>query len=135
MVSYLCLTYLSTRPCIYCTVLLIILFATSCHWSDKCFFDLSANWFELRQYSSPLPNPIPPSNRGTDKSEDNKQDASFLLNAFNETASTLAGVAWKAAGRRLQTRTEWTGIGFGWLRSLLGVREWRVPCVNVIIRL
>ena len=45
------------------------------------------------------------------------------------------GTAVEAVGRKLQSRPEWTGIGFGWLRSLLGVREWRLPCLDVIIRL
>lgn len=41
--------------------------------------------------------------------------------------------------------TEWTGIGLGWLRALVGGlgggfgvagrREWRVPCVDVAVRL
>ena len=115
----------------------MILFASSCHWSDKCFFDLNTDWFELRHYSSPLPNPLP---RTIGSGEGNsvlsgKQDASFLLNAMNETASALTGVAMDEIGRRLQMKPEWTGIGFGWLRSLLGVREWRIPCLDVLVRL
>ena len=30
---------------------------------------------------------------------------------------------------------EWTGLGLEWLRSLLGKREWTLPCVDVKIRL
>lgn len=136
MVSYLCLTYLSTRPCIYCTILLLILFASSCHWSDKCFFDLNANWFEPRHYSSPLPNPLPRSTGWSGKQlSEGQGDALLLVNAFNGTATTLAGLAVEALGRKIQPKPEWAGIGFSWLRNLLGVREWRVPCLDILIRL
>ena len=29
----------------------------------------------------------------------------------------------------------WTGIGLGWLRNVVGRREWRLPCVDVNVRL
>lgn len=56
------------------------------------------------------------------------------VGALNNTAASLAGLALEEAKRRLAGR-EWTGIGVEWLRSLLGRREWRVPCVDVVIRL
>lgn len=136
MISFLCLTYLSTRPCFYCTILLLILLASSCHWSDNCFFDLNSNFFELRHFSSPLPNPLPYASSRTETCADKGgRNGTILMNAVNDTASALAGLAVESLGRRLHTRTEWTGIGFGWLRSLLGAREWRIPCVDVLIRL
>ncbi|SCO80420.1 uncharacterized protein FRV6_04633 [Fusarium oxysporum] len=46
-------TYFLNRPCVYCSILLLILFLTSCNWSDRCFFDLGSNWF--------LPRPTVPS--------------------------------------------------------------------------
>jgi hypothetical protein len=55
--------------------------------------------------------------------------------ALNNTAAALAGAALEEAKRRLAMRAEWTGIGVEWLRSLLGRREWRLPCVDVYIRL
>lgn len=29
----------------------------------------------------------------------------------------------------------WTGIGLNWLRNSVGRREWRLPCVDVNVRL
>src|ERR1700709_2546765 len=40
LILLLVLTYILNRPCIYCSLLLVILFASSCHWSNRCFFDL-----------------------------------------------------------------------------------------------
>lgn len=51
---------------------------------------------------------------------------------INTTANALVGAA---ADQVAQARTEWTGIGMEWLRSLLGKREWRIDCLDVYIRL
>ncbi|RFU33398.1 hypothetical protein B7463_g2950, partial [Scytalidium lignicola] len=61
---------------------------------------------------------------------------SMVLGTFNQTAVSIAGSAIDEAKRRVaSSKPEWTGIGVEWLRSLLGKREWRVPCVDVYIRL
>lgn len=39
--TLLILTYIVNRPCIYCSFLLVILFASSCHWSEgRCFWSI-----------------------------------------------------------------------------------------------
>jgi hypothetical protein len=124
-------TYFLNRPCVYCSFLLLILFASSCHWSDHCFFDFSSNWFEPRQQSSISPEIV----NSSTMSNQTLEQVSIYVGALNNTATALAGTALEEAKRRLAMRTEWTGIGVEWLRSLLGRREWRVPCVDVYIRL
>ena len=109
-------TYFLNRPCVYCSFLLLILFLTSCNWSDRCFFDFSSNWFQ----------PRPPA---TAKGDDFNAAAVEVLNT---TASALAGAAAEELARR---RAEWTGLGMEWLRSLLGRREWRIECMDIYIRL
>lgn len=60
------------------------------------------------------------------------------------TVTAVAGALVEEAKRRVLGEAasattahdrEWTGLGLEWLRSLLGRREWRVPCVDVVIRL
>jgi hypothetical protein len=63
------------------------------------------------------------------------EQVSIYAGAFNNTAAALASTALEEAKRQLASRTEWTGIGVEWLRSLLGRREWRLPCVDVYVRL
>lgn len=53
----------------------------------------------------------------------------------NDTAKALGVIAFQEAQKALPGRPEWTGIGVGWLRSLLGRREWTLPCVDVKVRL
>ena len=55
-----------------------------------------------------------------------------VADMVNTTAGAFVGAVAEQAAR---TKTEWTGLGMEWLRSLLGKREWRVDCVDVYIRL
>jgi hypothetical protein len=136
IVSFITLTYLLHRPCIYCSALLLILFLSSCHWSDRCFFDFRGDWFSPRFSSPPTigapATPTKPQDSGL---------AEYVLEAVNTTAAAVAGAAFEEAKRRLlpegmaNARTEWTGMGVEWLRSLLGRREWTLPCVDVKVRL
>lgn len=47
----------------------------------------------------------------------------------------MAGAALEEMKGRMAYKAEWTGIGLGWIRSFLGARQWRVPCVDVYVRL
>ncbi|CAK7238789.1 MAG: hypothetical protein STHCBS139747_000208 [Sporothrix thermara] len=151
-------TYFLNRPCVYCSFLLLILFLTSCNWSDRCFFDFGNNWFEPRSVpvvaaggaevaggctscqhggrssspSSTSLSPTLPSN-GTVPLMDEFQDTvTMAAQLLNSTVSTVAG---SALEQLEQAKEEWTGIGMEWLRSLLGRREWRIDCLDVNIRL
>ncbi|PSS09150.1 hypothetical protein M430DRAFT_37212 [Amorphotheca resinae ATCC 22711] len=126
-------TYFLNRPCVYCSFLLLILFASSCHWSDHCFFDFSSNWFEPRLQSA-FTNHSSSAAAAAAAGPRNHtlEQVEIYVGAVNNTAAALAG----AATRKLaSSRAEWTGIGVEWLRSLLGKREWRLPCVDVNVRL
>jgi len=136
VVSFFLLTYFLNRPCVYCSVLLLILFISSCYWSDHCFFDIHSNWFEPRHLSSPLPNPLPRAGTSPGHLRSGKaEQASFLISTVNDTAALLAGAAIEEFKRRVDFKTEWTGLGVEWIRSWLGAREWRLPCLDVYIRL
>ena len=126
MVQFFVLTYVSNRPCIYCSALLLILFVSSCYWSDRCLFDTHGSWF------------APPNLRASECSASISwsEGGSFILHAANETSSALVGLAMEELKRRTSMQpTEWTGAGIGWMRSWLGARQWRLPCVDVAVRL
>lgn len=117
-------TYFLNRPCVYCSVLLLILFVTSCNWSDRCFFDFRSNWF----LSKPLT-----SSAGTNvESDEALVNATDLAGMLNLTVKAATGAAADEIAAR---RAEWTGLGMEWLRSLLGRREWRIECMDICIRL
>ncbi|OOF96161.1 hypothetical protein ASPCADRAFT_207520 [Aspergillus carbonarius ITEM 5010] len=143
IISFVTLTYILHRPCIYCSALLLILFISSCHWSDKCFFDLRGDWFSPR-YSTTT------TTAAAIDSVNETTLASYVFETVNSTTKALAGAVLDEAQRRLAlnnnngslssslspaVQDEWTGIGLEWLRSLLGRREWTLPCVDVKVRL
>ncbi|KAF7719270.1 Uncharacterized protein PECH_004797 [Penicillium ucsense] len=136
IISFIALTYIIHRPCIYCSALLLILFASSCHWSDRCIFDLRSNWFAPRYSSTPAESYVP-SNATTGTPMAGDGMAEFVFDTFNSTAKALAGAALESAQQRLGVEgpEEWTGVGLEWLRSLTGRREWTLPCVDVKVRL
>ncbi len=130
-------TYFLTRPCNYCAFLLLILFLSSCNWSDRCFLDVGSNWFHPRSVGSYIYVPIPEWTAGgsadTSASESLNSTASALVaEILNTTAGALATAATEQITR---AKVEWTGLGLEWLRSLLGRREWRIDCLDLYVRL
>ena len=117
-------TYFLNRPCVYCSFLLLILFLTSCNWSDRCFFDFGSNWFQ----------PQPASRAAAPGLDDDAANATAAAVA-EMIGSTATALATAAAEQVARARVEWTGLGVEWLRSLLGRREWRIECLDVYIRL
>ncbi|KAJ2902145.1 bladder cancer-related bc10 [Zalerion maritima] len=123
LLFFIC-TYFLNRPCVYCSFLLIILFISSCYWSERCFFDLNSNWFQPRPpipdyYSSPTESTLLQHAGDTSELDFNET----ALEMMNTTAGALASAAAEELARK---RAEWTGLGIEWLRHLLGKREWRI---------
>ncbi|RPB26307.1 hypothetical protein L211DRAFT_835666 [Terfezia boudieri ATCC MYA-4762] len=112
IVMFLISTYFFHRPCVYCSLLMLTLFTSSCYWSDRCFLDSNnGHWFEPRILTT-------------------------ATAAFNTAAGSISSHAGDSAlGNATDTMGVWTGIGLDWLRSLVGRREWRLPCVDVNVRL
>ncbi|KAF4983981.1 hypothetical protein FZEAL_735 [Fusarium zealandicum] len=115
-------TYFLNRPCVYCSILLLILFLTSCNWSDRCFFDFGSNWF--------LPRPGTSSRPISDEPSD-----AFNSTIFDMVNTTAAAIVKATSEDLAARRADWTGLGVEWLRNLLGKREWRIDCMDVYIRL
>lgn len=107
----------------------MILFVTSCYWSDRCFFDFSSNWFAPRP---PIASTSAHYTPGDANANMTAEFNSTALEMLNTTANALAGAAADEISRR---KAEWTGLGIEWLRSLLGRREWRIECMDLYIRL
>ncbi|EZF26065.1 hypothetical protein H103_01762 [Trichophyton rubrum CBS 288.86] len=143
ILSFVTLTYILHRPCIYCSALLLILFISSCHWSDRCFFDLKADWFAPRFAHLPVTAPTMNATATTPALNSTSSELTgYVLDTVNTTATALMGAAFEEAKRRVMPNAslsanepEWTGIGLEWFRSLLGRREWTLPCVDVKVRL
>jgi hypothetical protein len=118
LTTLLILTYILNKPCAYCSLLLVILFASSCHWSGRCFWSVPSSssadpsslyyhagnatavplqdlgwlpYFLPRLYTTPFPGSTS-TNNATAYGEDH-QLAAFLLDVANSTISMLASSA------------------------------------------
>lgn len=133
--------YFLNRPCIYCSFLLLILFASSCHWSGRCFVDFTTSseggygyteWFTPRMYTirsrekgggdggsgGSSNNTI----NGNGSSETGMAD--FLNTTINHTISALASAALKEASTRLTPGSALSsagGVGGGGLPESAGI--------------
>lgn len=141
LILLIVLTYILNRPCIYCSFLLVILLASSCHWSNRCFIDFSqhgeetssvAAWFIPRLYTSA-------SNAQANSTSDM---GGFLADVANSTvagmshvlrdsASSLLGGASPKVPSSTPSPVTDAGVGTHWLKYLIGRSEWTLPCVGV----
>lgn len=119
----------------------MILFVSSCHWSDRCIFDLRSNWFAPRYSAKSGDYGAISTNTSTEATVPTEGLTEFVFDTFNSTAKALAGAAMESLQQRIaptgteSRHEEWTGVGLEWMRSLLGRREWTLPCVDVKVRL
>ena len=127
-------TYLLNRPCLYCSLLLIILLATSCHWQQTCLIDFDfipkfeggsgyATWF------------VPKSETINEKSWKNQsnQTLAYLASALAETAVagfSEASVRIRGKDILAQNATGYLSSFFGSMKSLMR-KEWVLPCIGV----
>ncbi|TKX19459.1 hypothetical protein C1H76_8308 [Elsinoe australis] len=110
-------TFYMQRPCLYCSILLTILVIS--------LYDWRSNWFEPRNniwdmYGDP---------------EKEGRKSSFAEEVMNSTAGAAAHAVMEGVGRKLLGEDRVVLSGAQWLRELVGRREWRIPCVEVAIRL
>ncbi|KAF2811701.1 uncharacterized protein BDZ99DRAFT_487334 [Mytilinidion resinicola] len=126
LVLFVSATYFLNRPCVYCSLLLAILVVS--------LFDFHTAWFEPqlpaedassdpRNTTMPLRDPL-------------VETASILASAVNSTATTVI----KAAADTLRKKAPPVpqisgGAGFEWAKGLVGKKEWRIPCLDVLVRI
>ncbi|KAF2232064.1 hypothetical protein EV356DRAFT_505666 [Viridothelium virens] len=148
LLLFLTVTYFLNRPCVYCSLLLAILVLS--------LFDFRADWFEPR---SSLPHsPFSPSKSslssasscvpgnatqggdttGGRTAQDNEVETlSLVVSAVVDTASSLAAAVVEGLKKRTvgEGGNGVAGASTEGLRALWGKREWRVPCLDILLRL
>lgn len=134
----LSITYLLNRPCLYCSLLLIILFATSCHWSNTCLIDFSyvpiseggsgyATWF--------LPRTETLNATGVSQRNATNETLRYLATAIADTA--VAGLSETASRLRgdAATSVACSSYLFSAVSAIKDAlrKEWVIPCINARI--
>lgn len=117
LVLFISATYFLNRPCVYCSLLLFILVVA--------LFDFHTPWFD-----APLPDSAELALNGTIV-----ESAGVLAQAANQTAQALAKNAMDGVRGRLGQAASGNGREYEWVKGLLGKREWKVQCLDVLIRI
>lgn len=112
-------TYFLQRPCLYCTLLLLLIIVT--------LFDFQSNWF-----GDPVHETLSESASGVDSL---KASASVVSSLLNETIAAAADFGSQALQRRAGMRWSWGGTSWAWLKEIAQRRELRIRCINTVIRL
>jgi hypothetical protein len=113
LVLFISATYFLNRPCVYCSLLLFILVVA--------LFDFHTPWFD-----APLTETSEVALNGTSSM---LETAEVFAQAANHTAQALftgavEGVKGKGSGPAMNE----------WVKGLLGKKEWRIQCLDVLIR-
>lgn len=116
-----------SRPCLYCSLLLVTIFATSGYWAPAPFLPLNGDWF------------VPPilARNQTGADETANEPLAFMMEVVGATASALGDAAFSEVKSAVTNTTQRPGLvsaGFNWLRAM-STKELRIPCVDVIVRL
>ncbi|KAF4303842.1 Bladder cancer-related BC10-like protein [Botryosphaeria dothidea] len=135
LVLFISATYFLNRPCVYCSLLLAILVIA--------LFDFNTSWFEPNSRYHPESSSsslndtyVPPSNSSL-VADIAVETISLLASTVNNTAGALVSAAMDGIKRKrgapeaaanINTSTEWG-------KGLFARKEWKVPCMDVIVRL
>lgn len=133
------LTYYLNRPCLYCSLILLILFATSCHWSQSCIIDFNyvpraeggsvyATWFIPR-----IQTLHERSSNANQSQEVYNETLSYMASAIaNTTVAGLTEAAARLAGSNIRESTTpgFVSSMFATAKDLFR-REWMIPCIGV----
>lgn len=114
-------TYFLNRPCIYCSLLLFILVVA--------LFDFQTPWFE-----PPLSTGTTPENGTGSLGESVFETAAVFVSAANNTAQALMKAAVDGLKEKIGGEQASAVEGTEWAKGLWGKKEWRIPCLDVLVR-
>ncbi|CAA9963632.1 hypothetical protein CFE70_007725 [Pyrenophora teres f. teres 0-1] len=117
LVLFISATYFLNRPCVYCSLLLFILVVA--------LFDFHTPWFD-----APLSDSAELALNGTVT-----ETASVLAQAANHTAQAVVKNAFEGVRGKMGMGQASEGQSYELVKGLLGKKEWRIQCLDVLIRI
>ena len=123
LVLFISATYFLNRPCVYCSLLLFILVVA--------LFDFHTPWFEP-PLSSGTTEPV--LNGTSPLTETAFESAGILVTAANNTARAMIKAAIDGVKEKfvVEEQSGAAGASYEWVR---GLKEWRIPCLDVLVRI
>ena len=125
LVLFISATYFLTRPCVYCSLLLFILVVA--------LFDFQTPWFEAPLSTETAELAL----NGTTPFRDSIfEGAGVLAQAANNTAQALVKGALDTVRNKTADTVGAAGSGnYEWVKGLVGKKEWKIQCLDVLIRI
>lgn len=114
LVLFISATYFLNRPCVYCSLLLFVLVVA--------LFDFHTPWFD-----PPLPDTA---GLALNETTPLLETASVFVQAAANTAQEIV----KGAVDGLRGKAN-AGAMNEWVKGLLGKKEWKIQCLDVLIRI
>ncbi|KAJ4987521.1 hypothetical protein SVAN01_06978 [Stagonosporopsis vannaccii] len=114
LVLFISATYFLNRPCVYCSLLLFILVVA--------LFDFHTPWFDPPLADTP--------GLALNETTPLLETAGVFAQAATNTAQELV----KGAVDSMRGKAS-TGAMSEWVKGLLGRKEWRIQCLDVLIRI
>jgi hypothetical protein len=115
LVLFISATYFLNRPCVYCSLLLFILVVA--------LFDFHTPWFDP---------PLAPDTAELALNGTIVETAGVLAQAANHTAQAIVRNAVEGVRGRMGQVSG--GKEYEWVKGLLGKKEWKIQCLDVLIR-
>ncbi|GME40571.1 Bladder cancer-related BC10-like protein [Neofusicoccum parvum] len=144
LVLFISATYFLNRPCVYCSLLLAILVIA--------LFDFNTSWFEPNSryhpesastsFAATNESSVAPASSNASLAVDIAMETvSLLASTVNNTAGALVSAAMDGLKRKrapdaaaaVSASAAAASVDLG--KGLFAKKEWKVPCMDVIVRL
>ena len=116
LILFISATYFLNRPCVYCSLLLFILVVA--------LFDFHTPWFDP---------PLAPDTAELALNGTMVETAGVLAQAANHTAQALVKNAFDGVKSKMGQGNG--GKEYEWVKGLLGKKEFKMQCLDVLIRI
>lgn len=125
LVLFISTTYFLNRPCVYCSLLLFILVVA--------LFDFHTPWFEAPLSAETAEFAL----NGTSPFRDTIfETAGMLAQAANNTAQALLKGAMDSVRNKTADAVGASGSGnYEWVKGLAGKKEWKIECLDILVRI
>ncbi|QIX02059.1 hypothetical protein AMS68_007576 [Peltaster fructicola] len=132
VILFLTANYVLQRPCVYCSILLFVLIFS--------LFDFNADWFEPRwpkDAASPTETISSLLSGNATMSDALFETAAMAVTAINGTGGSLASSAMDGIKKAFTAQVPGNAsIGGGdWIRAFAEKRQFRIPCLDVMVAL
>lgn len=121
LVLFVSAMYYLHRPCLYCSLLLTVLIIS--------VYDFHNNWFE------PQPDAASSLNAGNSTTSAVGESIAVATSALQSAAASVAQSVTEGFARKTGVDIQPQLSAAEWLKEVFGKKEWRIPCIDVAVRL